>query len=80
MSEDKHTTIMQALVDLLGAENISDDKAIMEAYTRDWLPPGVLDHFPPEFVALPASTQEVQSIYKLANRYKFHCIHVGSNL
>jgi len=80
MSEDKHTTIMQALVDLLGAENISDDKAIMEAYTRDWLPPGVLDHFPPEFVALPASTQEVQSIYKLANRYKFHCIPVGSNL
>ena len=80
MSQDKHITIMQALVDRLGVENVSDDKTIMEAYTRDFLPPGILDHFPPEFVALPESTQDVQSIYKLANRYKFHCIPVGSNL
>ncbi len=80
MSQDKHGTIKQALADLLGTENVSDDKAVLEAYTRDWLPPGVLEHFPPEFVALPGNTREVQSIYKLANRFKFHCIPVGSNL
>ena len=78
MGQDKHEAIKQALVSLLGTENISDDKGIMEAYTRDWLPPGVLDHFPPEFVALPETTEEVQAIYKLANRYSFHCIPVGS--
>ena len=65
MGKDKHETIKQALVDLLGAENVSDDKAIMEAYTRDFLPPGVIDHFPPEFVALPENTKEVQSIYTI---------------
>ena len=80
MGKDKHQLIRQGLIDLLGTENVSDDKAVLEAYTRDWLPPGVLDHFPPEFVALPATTAEVQSIYKLANRYSFHCIPVGSNL
>ena len=80
MSQEKHDIIKQALTDLLGPENVTDNKAVLVAYTRDFLPPGVLEHYPPEFVALPGNTQEVKSIYKLANRYTFYCIPVGSNL
>jgi glycolate oxidase len=79
MMDRKHQMIYEGLLNILGIDNISDDETIMESYTRDCFPPGILDHFPPEFVALPGNTQEVQLIYKLANRYKFHCIPVGSN-
>ena len=80
MSKEKHNLLKEALTGLLGPENVTDDKAILEAYTRDFLPPGVLEHYPPEFVVLPGNTEEVQTIYKLANRYQFYCIPVGSNL
>ena len=37
--EKKHETIKQALSQILGPDNVSDDKAVMQAYTRDFLPP-----------------------------------------
>lgn len=79
MKIENHDIMKQALMNVLGPGNVSDNMASMEAYSRDFLPPGILEHRPPEFVVLPGSTSEVQAIYKLANRYKYHCIPVGSN-
>jgi glycolate oxidase len=52
--------IYKAFEDIVGAENICDDPAIMPAY------------FNTEFgaVTLPANTAEVQAIVKLCNRLK----------
>ena len=80
MEKNVHKDIYKSLFNILGPERISDDPAVMEAYTRDILPPGILNPSAPEFVALPASTKEVQAIIKLANRYKFTFIPVGSNM
>jgi glycolate oxidase len=79
MADKEHQSIYEGLVNILGKDNVSDDKAVMEAYVRDWLPPGVLSPLTPEFVVMPENTKEVQSIYKLANRLKFPIIPVGSN-
>ncbi len=35
VDKDKHDSITHALMDLLGAENVSDDEAILGTYTRD---------------------------------------------
>lgn len=80
MEKNVHKEIYKSLFNILGPERISDDPAVMEAYTRDILPPGILNPSAPEFVALPASTKEVQAIIKLANRYKFSFMPVGSNM
>jgi glycolate oxidase len=52
--------VYQAFEDVVGEENICDDPAIMPAY------------FGTEFAAviLPGSTEEVQAIVKLCNKYK----------
>jgi hypothetical protein len=43
MENEKHKLIYRFLADVLGEGNVSDDPAIMEAYTRDFLPPGILN-------------------------------------
>lgn len=80
MRDGKHQIIFESLVNILGAENVSADPAVMLAYSRDWMPDSTMKPNPPDFVALPCSTQEVQAIVKLANRLKFPFIPVGSNL
>ena len=80
MADKEHQRIYEGLAAILGREYVADDKALMEAYVRDWLPPGVLSPLTPEFVVLPESVKEVKAIYNLANRFKFPVIPVGSNL
>ncbi len=73
--DEKHKLIYEELVNILGPDYVEDDPAIMVAYSRDWSTP----FYPPfdstkkemEFVVLPGSTEDVQQIVKLANRYKF---------
>jgi glycolate oxidase len=52
--------IYSAFEDVVGAENISDDPAMMPAYHSAKL----------SAVVLPKNTEEVQAIVKLCNRYK----------
>jgi glycolate oxidase len=80
MKNKKYQQIFDALVNILGKENVADDPAIMVAYSRDWMPESTMNPNPPAFVALPAGVEDVQAIVKLANRLQFPFIPVGSNL
>ena len=75
----------RALQDVLGEENVTNDPVVCQAYSRvQWLPSGVLQRercgldMRPACVVMPGSTEEVQAIIKLANRYKFPFIPRGS--
>ena len=69
--DDKHKLIYKELVDILGPEYVCDDRGVMEAYSRESQSLSFLTRGRYEFVALPASTEDVQQIIRLANRYKF---------
>ena len=64
----------KALEDIVGAEYITDEPAILDTYSRswgmEWAIPGEL--FAPRQLAaiLPASVEEVQAIVKVCNRYR----------
>jgi glycolate oxidase len=63
------------LEDIVGKENVSRNPAVMDSYAFQWLAdlvrPG-LSHFMPRPVAavMPGSTEQVQAVVRLANRYK----------
>ncbi len=64
-----------ALEAIVGKENVSRNPAVMDSYAFQWLAELVrpeLSHFMPRPVAvvMPGSTEEVQAIVKLANKYK----------
>jgi len=71
----------QALVDTLGAEWVSEDRAVTETYSRFSVdttgilkkhhrdPTGI-----PACIVLPQSTEEVQAIMRIANRFKIQVI------
>jgi len=69
--ENKHRLIYEELVKLLGGAYVSDDPAVMEAYSRESQTPSFLTRGRFEFVVLPGSTRDIQKIVRLANRYKF---------
>lgn len=69
--------VYKALEDIVGAANISDDPALLDSYryslahTAIHLGPYYDTHTPRgAAVLLPGSTEEVQAIVKLCNRYK----------
>jgi len=68
--------VIRALQDVVGPEWVSEDRAVVEAYTlftidlgsflrKHTRDPSLL----PSCVVLPSSTEEVQAIVKIANRY-----------
>ncbi|MEM2424710.1 MAG: FAD-binding oxidoreductase [Candidatus Bathyarchaeia archaeon] len=67
----------KALEDIVGPRNISEDPVILDSYAC-W---GGRFHTRPEAVILPASTEEVQAIIKVCNRYKIRvkCHSTGWN-
>jgi len=68
--DEKHKLIYDELVNVLGPDHVSDDPAVMEAHSRGY--PVFSPDLPRfEFVVLPGSSEDVQQIVKLANRYKF---------
>ena len=70
--DEKHNVVYEALASAIGKENVADGPATMRAYSRDMFAVSVLRRKRgPEFVALPANTEEVRQIVLLANRYKF---------
>jgi hypothetical protein len=65
----------QGLEDIVGAENVSRDPAVLDSYAFQWLADLIrpnLSHYMPRPVAvvMPVSTEEVQAITRLANKYK----------
>jgi len=69
LGDEKHTLIYRELVNILGTDYVSDDPAVMEAFGRSsWQPKHQMR---PEFIVLPGSTEDVQQIIRLANRYLF---------
>jgi len=71
LGDEKHKLIYDELVNILGSEYVSDDRGVMEAYSRESQSLSFLTQGRYEFVALPGSTEDVQKIIRLANRYKF---------
>jgi len=78
--DEKHSLIYQEMINVLGDRHVADDPAVMEAYSRDFYALSVLRRRPPEFVALPGSTEDVQQLVRLANRLKFPFSVAGSGL
>ena len=76
MGDNKHAMIYEALVNVLGAENVSDDISVMQAYCRDWMPESTINPTPPDFVALPETVKEVQAVIKLATNFLYIFPHV----
>jgi glycolate oxidase len=64
--------VYQALQDVVGPENISDEPAIIDSYAFQWGAEIMGSSFFPRSAAvvLPASTVEVQSLIKVCNKYK----------
>lgn len=71
LGDEKHKLIYDALVNILGPEYVSDDPGVVEAYGRESQAPSFRTKIRPEFIALPGSTQDVQQVIKLANRFRF---------
>ena len=76
---------LKALQDVVGAENVTDDEIMCQSYSRvSWLPAGFLQRerlgtdMRPICVVMPETTEEVQAIIRIANRYKFPFIPRGS--
>ncbi len=66
----------RALEDIVGAENVSRDAAVLDSYAFQCLAELIRpehSHYMPRHaaVALPGSTEEVQAIVRLANKYGF---------
>jgi len=73
--------VYQAMEDVVGKEWISDDRAILETYSKFTIAPdSALAKFEknpifiPACVVLPANTEEVQSLVRIACRYKIPII------
>ena len=77
--------ITKALKDIVGDEWVSDDVAILEGYSKSAaiLPDSALrkhrkEQHLPDWVVLPACTDEVQALLRLANRYRIPVMPMGT--
>lgn len=76
--------IIQALREVVGPDWVGDDIVIRQAYSRDPHPSITLRKFKkdpltiPDLVVLPSSTEEVQGVMRIANRYGLNIIPMGS--
>ena len=80
LNNDKHGIIYGELVNILGSDYVSDDPGVLQAYTRGFYAASVLRSRMSEFVVLPGSTEDVQLVVRLANRYQFPFSVMGSGL
>jgi len=77
----------RAIQDVVGEENATTDPVLCQAYSRvQWTADGCVQRsqlgaaMRPQCVAMPGSTEEVQSIMRIANRYDFVIIPRGSGM
>jgi glycolate oxidase len=67
------------MVSAIGADNVSDDPGVMQAYCRDFYAVSSLRRGNlPEFVVLPGGLDDVLQIMRLANRHQFPYSVIGS--
>jgi len=78
--DEKHKLIYDELVDILGPDYVSDDRAVVEAYTRESQAPSFVTRGRAEFIVMPENTEDVQEITRLATRYKFPLSVLASGL
>jgi hypothetical protein len=71
IGDAKHQLIYKELVNILGDDYVDDDPAIMEAFSRESQLSIAKSKNRCEFIVLPGSCDDVQLIYKLANRCHF---------
>lgn len=69
--DEKHRLIFEELINILGEDYVDDDPAVMETFSRESQTPMAMTRARAEFWTLPGSTEEVQAIVRLANRYDF---------
>jgi hypothetical protein len=80
IGDEKHRVIYDELVNVLGPEYVTDDPAVIEAYSRESQTPSFLTRGRAEFIILPGNTEDIQQVVRLANRYKFPFSVLGSGL
>ena len=80
LGDEKHRLIYHELVNILGSGYVSDDRGVLEAYSRESQTPSFQTRGRAEFIVLPGSTEDVQQIVRLANRYRFPFSVLGSGL
>ncbi|RLC68523.1 MAG: hypothetical protein DRH97_02895, partial [Chloroflexi bacterium] len=80
IGDETHALIYDELANMLGPEYVTDDPAIIEAYSRESQTPSFLTRGRAEFIILPGNTEDIQQVVKLANRYKFPFSVLGSGL
>mgnify|MGYP005853204649 CR=1 FL=1 len=68
---------LQELKELLGEEWVSNDTAITIGYSRDQ---SFVPATYPHLVALPKTTEEVQGIYRIANKYLIDVVPYGTGI
>ena len=71
--------VLRLLSDVVGPENVSNDEAILIAYSRDQHWPIVSPHMP-DYVVRPKTTEEVQKILRIANRYRIPVVPMSSGI
>ncbi|MBM2831600.1 MAG: GlcD [Dehalococcoidia bacterium] len=79
MSLPKET--IRALESIVGPQYVSEDPVVCQVYARGGYGKDIVlgrGNLKPACVVLPGSTEEVQSIVKLANRYKTPFVPVGT--
>ena len=62
--DEKHNLIYDEMVNILGNDYVSDDPAVVEAYSRESQTPGFLTRRRAEFIILPDSTEDIQQVMK----------------
>jgi len=80
--------VYQALAEVVGADFVSDDPAVRQAYSKDVGFPALVRKYKkdplgvPDLVILPGSTEEVQAVLRVANRYQLKVIPIttGANM
>jgi glycolate oxidase len=77
----------KALQDVVGKEHVTDDPVMCQSYSRiQWTPDGVIQReqiglaMRPACVVMPGSTEEVQAVFRVANRYIFPVIPRGTGM
>jgi len=70
--------VFQDLESIVGPDYVSNDPAILEADAKQPWPHGILLRRRPFAVVIPSSPEEIQSIYRVANRYKYLVIPAGN--
>jgi len=68
---------LKALIGIVGEHYVSNQKEELYFYGRE---PGICPPHEPDYVVMPETTEQVQEIVRLANRYKVPITAVGGGL